>query len=133
MMKRLVVFLLALFLIVGCQSVFTPDEGGTFSPPNWIQGTWSDESSLTEFTFTKDNIVSSPAGLINISFLELYADNVIVQNKSASEYEVSIENSEGEELENYKFEKSSNTTVDYYKRSSLLTIGPVVLIRETEE
>lgn len=133
MVKRFAVFLFALFLVVGCQSVFTPDEGGIFSPPSWIQDTWSDESGLTVFTFTKDNIVSSPAGLINIDFLEAYGDNVIIQNKSVSEYEVSIENQDGEELENYSFEKSSLTTMDYYKRTSIITVGPVVMTKKVEE
>lgn len=132
-MKKAVIFLFTLLFLLGCQSIISPEEGDTFSPPNWIQGTWSDESGLTEFTFTKDNIISSPAGLVNIDFLEIYSDNVIVQNKSVSKYEVSIENSEGEELENYKFEKSSGTTMDYYKRTSIITVGPVVMTKEVEE
>ncbi|MDD4960868.1 MAG: hypothetical protein PHX07_01385 [Candidatus Marinimicrobia bacterium] len=109
MKKNLLALMLTLFLallLAGCGGLFNP-ERASFSPPEWIQGTWSDTLDAISFTFTTDDIIT-----LETSFKDLYSLGRVTENESSVLYDVKI-TLLSVNIGNYVFEKTSATTLDF--------------------
>ncbi|MBN2780679.1 MAG: hypothetical protein JXR21_01805 [Candidatus Marinimicrobia bacterium] len=100
---------------------------GKFSPPTWIQGTWSDTYSTTTYIFETENVKQTIGGYtINLGLAYLAA--TITETSNDSLYEFSIDQSD--EIATYRFEKTSATTLDYTVTASEVTSPVVVLTKQ---
>lgn len=111
--SRIYLFILAALLvfITGC------DAGGEestksymLSPPSWVIGDWETTTGALGFTITEHNVVMSMSGIEATDFTFVYegdmADFLTEDVNSDTEYTFTASFSE------YKFEKTSNTSLD---------------------
>ncbi|MFH6767529.1 hypothetical protein V8G56_02180 [Gaetbulibacter aquiaggeris] len=91
-MKNILILVIASLLVLNCS---TNDRDSSSSiqinPPAWIQGTWMDESQVTGFKFTSNDIVTINfnAQQSQRELLELGADvgeEVSANDESTSDY-----------------------------------------------
>lgn len=122
--KMTVAVVLTTVLIIGC-SLF--NFTGKFSPPSWIQGTWSDSLSTIGYTFEADNVEQTIAGYtINLGLAYLAA--TVTEESNDSLYAFSI--NQANAIATYRFEKTSGTTLDYTVTASDVTSPAVKLTKE---
>ncbi len=124
-MKRFKVILVSVllgFLIINC-SLF--DDYDDFIPPEWIQGTWADTLDVTIYTFS-DYDITQTISSNTIIFSDTYRRSLISQTSTDSLYFFSI-NESGSTV-TYHFEKTTDTTLDYYTATGSTMIPAVELI-----
>jgi len=101
--------------------------GGKFSPPTWIQGTWSDALDVTSYIFESDNVTQSIAGYeINLGLA--YIGATVTETSNDSLYEFSID--QAGSVASYTFSKTSATTLDYTVTASGTTSAAIELTKE---
>lgn len=131
---RKLIFTLTLIIFIsfsfGCNLI---DLGKTvsFSPPDWIIGTWSDEYDTNVYTFTNDNIVLSVSGVVSVNFRDAYKNKKVddfQETKTSTLYEFTISDEDGSGA--YKFQKTSDTTLNYWITADGVAVGPLELIKE---
>lgn len=120
-----VILFVALSLVIMSCGVF--NLGSKFSPPTWIQGTWSDALETIEYTFTTDNVTQTIGGYaINLGLAYIAA--TVTETSNDSLYEFSIDQSGS--IATYTFEKTSTTTLDYTVTASSVTTAAVEFTKE---
>ena len=126
-MKRFRTFALVIFFAVLLLSCNLFNLGGKFTPPTWIQGTWSDALDVTAYTFDTDNVTQTIAGYsINLGLAYIAA--TITETSSDSTYSFTIDQSGS--VATYDFTKTSDTTLDYTTTASGVTTAAVELTKE---
>jgi hypothetical protein len=103
------VLLVILILSLGGCALF-PSYGLT--PPDWINGTWSDAYDINTWTFTSDNALFSAFG-ITYDFAELKKNNSGIISDSSTSPSYSLEMSEDGITITYTFISTSSSTLDY--------------------
>ena len=100
------------------------------APPEWIIGEWANASVAYNWTFTSDNAVFSTIGT-SIDFKELAKEDdvEIRDNATTSSYTIT-ESFEGTEIGTFKFEKLTNTTLNYSITANGTTAGPFALYKQ---
>lgn len=127
MKKRSIWYLSVLLVCVLAISCGLFNFSGKFAPPDWIQGTWSDALSTTQYTFETDNVKQTIGGYtINLGLAYLAA--TITETSNDTLYEFSI--NQAEEIATYRFVKTSVTTLDYTVTASDVTTAAVELVKE---
>ena len=122
--KTIFTVVLLCLVIMSC-SLF--NLGGKFTPPTWIQGTWSDALDITSYIFESNNVTQSIAGYeINLGLAYLGA--TITETSNDSLYEYSIDQSGS--VASYTFEKSSDTTLNYSVTASGTTTASIEMTKE---
>lgn len=126
-MKRFKMFLsivIVLIVILNCSLL---DPTNKFSPPEWIQGTWSDTLGTIQYTFEADNVTQTIAGY-SINFGLVYLAATVTESSSDTLYEFSI--NQVDAVASYTFSKTSATTLDYTITASGTTSPAVELTKE---
>jgi len=125
-LKKAVWILLILVFLIGISGCGSKLDSNKFSPPEWIQGEWADAYKTNHYKFTDDNIILT-TDIISMNFKELYKDVAVNETATGNLYEIKIGSGYDSE---YKFAKTSDTTLNYWITSSGLTVGPVELIKQ---
>lgn len=122
-MKRTswIALLFVIMLVLGGCGSKNPS-ASKFNPPAWIQGEWADEYGTNHYTFTSDNVILTSEGF-SLDFKAMYKSVSVNETRTDTLYEVDITDAK------YKFEKITETTLNYWMTASGLTVGPVVLIK----
>ena len=126
-MKRIgkvVTVCLFIVLVMSCSLL---NLGGKFSPPTWIQGTWSDALDVTSYTFDTDNVTQTIAGYsINLGLA--YIGATVTETSTDSTYSYSID--QAGSVATYDFTKTSDTTLDYTTTASGVTTAAIELTKQ---
>jgi hypothetical protein len=126
-MKKIKSILIVVLLCVVIMSCSLFNLGGKFTPPTWIQGTWSDALDVTSYIFESDNVTQSIAGYeINLGLA--YIGATITETSNDSLYEFSID--QAGSVASYSFAKTSATTLDYTVTASGTTSAAIELTKE---
>jgi len=84
----------------------------SYSPPDWIIGTWKDVYELNCFVFETDNVIlDSRNNGVYIDFTQTYQLSSVREESSNTLYRFTIKSSGRESV--YSFEKTSETTLNY--------------------
>jgi len=127
MKKTLLILSVIVFISLASCDDFNPY--ASFSPPSWIIGTWSDEFDSNTYTFSVDNILlESSMVSMSIDFKEAFKEATVEEVKTDSLYKVTV-TAEGV-TGIYRFEKKTDTSLDYYVTSNGVTVGPLELLRD---
>jgi len=122
--KSLTIVVLFAVLLLSCNLL---NFGGKFTPPTWIQGTWSDALDVTVYTFETDNVTQTIAGYtINLGLAYIAA--TITETSSDSTYSFTID--QAGSAATYDFEKTSDTTLEYTTTAGGVTTAAVELTKE---
>jgi len=125
MKKTLLILSVIVFISLASCDDFNPY--ASFSPPSWIIGTWGDGGlGYVSYTFSADNILSTSTS-ITVDFKQAYTEAEIDEEKTDTLYEVTI--TYAGTINIYRFEKKTDTTLDYSITTIGITVGPVELIR----
>jgi hypothetical protein len=111
-------------LISSCGGLFDANRG-SFSPPDWIIGTWADTLEVNTFTFTSDDINYNTES----SFKEIYSLGNVLEEKSTDLYDVKI-TMMWANVGHYRFEKTSETTLDFTLYTDIDTTDTIELIKQ---
>jgi hypothetical protein len=122
--KILVIVVLISVLLLSCSLL---NIGSKFSPPTWIQGTWSDALDVTAYTFTSDNVTQTIGGY-SIDLGLAYIAATVTETSNDTLYSFTIDQSGS--VATYSFAKTSDTTVDYTVTASGTTAPAVELTKE---
>jgi hypothetical protein len=124
-------FLFGSLIIVGCSNpaILDPVPQCDLSPPEWIWGTWSDESGCMTYAFTADNVISildAGSGPFTINYKEfcLAAGGGISDSGTDTAYTLNT----GEAV--YWFVKLTETTLNYSISTGGMNSAPIVLYRQ---
>lgn len=124
MKKLLALCLIGTVFLIGC-SVLIP----SMSPPAWIQGTWSDEFEVINYTFTPSTMLQT-TGSITLDMAEFFRDLNVFPNETVTNtlYAFTVP----EEMGGYtmEFSKVDANTMNYTMKMSGATVGPVLLYRQ---
>ena len=122
--KAFIVIAFILLLFVDCSLL---NIGSKFTPPGWIQGTWTDNLEVTSYTFTTDNVTQTIGGYsINLGLA--YIGATITETTSDTLYSFSINQSGS--IATYSFDKVTDTTISYTVTASGTTSPAVELTKE---
>ena len=129
LMKKITLFAALIFstLLISCSSDSDNNSSSSIqiNPPAWIQGTWMDESQVTGFKFTSNDIVTINfnAQQSHRELLELGADSgqtVSANDESTSDY-YSVElNFPAGQTVVYSFNRLSDNQINWTTVSSLV-------------
>ena len=126
-MKRTKAFFVIVLISLVLFSCSLLNLNGKFSPPTWIQGTWSDALDITAYTFDTDNVTQTIAGYsINLGLAYIAA--TITETSSDSTYSFTIDQSGS--VATYDFTKTSDSTLDYTTTASGVTTAAIELTKE---
>lgn len=137
MKKRVVI---ALSIIVSSVLFFSCgifDFSDKFTPPTWIQGTWSDTSDMIIYTFESSNVIQtistsesdSESDLpIDLSLVLFSATVTEISNDSLYSFTVD----QSGLITSYWFEKTSDTTLDYSVTIEDSTYSLLELVKHAE-
>lgn len=118
-MKKL---LLVLLLFSSC----TLFDITVLNPPDWIIGTWADETGYMTFKLTNSNCILSMPGSA-IDFTAAFKSTVLTDNSSTSKYTISISMPGTSAV--YKFERINSSSLNYTNTVNGLSVGPIVFYR----
>jgi hypothetical protein len=99
--------LLVAIIFIGCDGLIK-QPANSFSPPSWIQGTWSDETELNIFTFSSNNIRFSTKPYAYL--VRTLREELERTKRESSEAEI---NKARDELARYESLEHVTTSVDF--------------------
>jgi len=128
-LRKLCLVLIAAIIFIGCD---IPSLKQKFHPPDWIEGTWTDENNIMIWTFEPENVILQ-SNSYSVDFSEMCKPSSVMVDESISNsyYSFTVETYEYEDIGGtYEFALTSSTTIDYSITVSGFTIGPITLILE---
>ena len=115
--------LLMLLCLFGSCTLF---DINVLSPPDWIMGTWADESGYMAFTFTESNCTMFMPGLA-IDFTAAFKSTNLTDNNSGNRYTISITEPEMNAI--YNFVQINSNSFSYTNTVNGLSVGPLAFYR----
>ena len=116
--------LLMLLCLFGSCTLF---DINVLSPPEWIIGTWADESGYMAYTFTESNctlVMPSSA----IDFTAAFESTALTDNSSADRYTISVAMTGANAL--YIFDRINSNSFNHTNTVNGLTVGPITFYRK---
>ncbi|KIC02657.1 membrane lipoprotein lipid attachment site-containing protein [Flavobacterium sp. JRM] len=113
-MKKIILLFSLMLIITSCSSN-DEDTYGIFNPPNWIQGTWKEETSGAILTFTARDIKYTTTGdSFSFSKQTTKFSNTLPQEISSSPNLYVSDFSQGKEgsIIRFNFVKTSDTKME---------------------
>lgn len=113
-MKKIILLFSLMLIITSCSSN-DEDTYGIFNPPNWIQGTWKEETSGAILTFTSRDIKYTTTGdSFSFSKQTTKFSNTLPQEISSSPNLYISDFSQGKEgsIIRFNFVKTSDTKME---------------------
>ncbi|OUL60955.1 membrane lipoprotein lipid attachment site-containing protein [Flavobacterium sp. AJR] len=113
-MKKIILLFSLMLIITSCSSN-DEDTYGIFNPPNWIQGTWKEETSGAILTFTSRDIKYTTIGdSFSFSKQTTKFSNTLPQEISSSPNLYVSDFSQGKEgsIIRFNFVKTSDTKME---------------------
>ncbi|MEA9415479.1 membrane lipoprotein lipid attachment site-containing protein [Flavobacterium sp. PL02] len=113
-MKKIILLFSLMLIITSCSSN-DEDTYGIFNPPNWIQGTWKEETSGAILTFTSRDIKYTTTGdSFSFSKQTTKFSNTLPQEISSSPNLYVSDFSQGKEgsIIRFNFVKTSDTKME---------------------
>jgi len=134
-MKRTLLIILLISLLFSCagnrELIIEEAPQNVFNPPDWILGSWIDETGIIVYTFTEDDVIMISWG-VETRFQEDFSSSVITDTLvSDSEYSFTIELLDGDQT--YRFYQGLNERLTYYLMTPDKPIGPIYFSRKSDK